>query len=301
MRGRLGFSSAWLRSLAALLFWCACAAPAGAQDLFSPYVPSDIDEVRRMLKLAGLRDGDVVYDLGSGDGRIVLEAARMNKTIRGRGIEIDEKLVQKSIAAAQASGLDGRVEFLHQNAFDADLRKATVIVMWLFPELMRMLRPKILAEARPGTRVVTRTWNLGAWKADDTDDAGWPVYLWVVPASVGGAWTWELPVGDARYAYTALVDQCFQALEGVARVGNRRGVFDELKLDGDRISFVLHMRVDGLGSTRHQFDGRVRGDVIEGVVKVLPESRKQAIELPWRATRSASPAAYFAPTGLDAK
>jgi SAM-dependent methyltransferase len=283
-------------------FLCFVMPAAGcAQDLFSPYVPSDIDEVRRMLKMVGLRDGDVVYDLGSGDGRIVLEAARLNKTVRGRGIEIDEKLVQKSNEAAKANGVDGRVEFLHQNAFDADLREATVITMWLFPELMRMLRPKILAEARPGTRVVTRTWDLGGWKPDESDGSGWPVHVWVVPARIGGAWTWELPLADEQRSYVALIDQCFQMTEGVARVGNRRGLLDELKLSGDRISFVLQMRVEGVGPTRHQFEGRVKGDSIEGVVKVTTDKFKNTVELPWRATRSAQSSAYFAPTGVDAR
>ena len=283
-------------------FLCFVMPTAGcAQDLFSPYVPSDIDEVRRMLKMVGLRDGNVVYDLGSGDGRIVLEAARLNKTVRGRGIEIDEKLVQKSNEAARANGVDGRVEFLHQNAFDADLREATVITMWLFPELMRMLRPKILAEARPGTRVVTRTWDLGGWKPDESDGSGWPVHVWVVPARIGGAWTWELPLADEQRSYVALIDQCFQMTEGVARVGNRRGLLDELKLSGDRISFVLQMRVEGVGPTRHQFEGRVKGDSIEGVVKVTTDKFKTPVELPWRATRSAQSSAYFAPTGVDAR
>ncbi len=288
-------------ALVAAFLWVALPAPSSAQDLFSPYVPSDIDDVRRMLKMAELRDGDVVYDLGSGDGRIVLEAARMNKTIRGRGVEIDEKLVQKSTEAAKANGVEGRVEFLHQNAFDADLREATVITMWLFPELMRMLRPKILAEARPGTRVVTRTWDLGGWKPDDSEGSGWPVHVWVVPAKVGGAWTWELPLAEEQRSYVALIDQCFQMAEGVARVGNRRGLMDELKLSGDRISFVLQMRIDGVGPTRHQFEGRVKGDSIEGIVKVTTDKFKTPMELPWRATRSAQTSVYFAPTGIDAR
>jgi hypothetical protein len=288
-------------ALVAAFLWTLAMPFALAQDLFSPYVPSDIEDVRRMLKMADLRDGDIVYDLGSGDGRIVLEAARMNKTVRGRGIEIDEKLVQKSTEAAKANGVDGRVQFLHQNAFDADLSEATVITMWLFPELMRMLRPKILAEARPGTRVVTRTWDLAGWKPDESDTSGWPVHVWVVPARIGGAWTWELSLGETQHSYIAVVDQCFQMAEGVARVGNRRGLLDDLKLSGDRISFVLQTRVEGVGPTRHQFEGRVKGDSIEGTVKVTMEKIKTPLELPWRATRSAKAAAYFAPTGVDAR
>src|SRR5918992_3422703 len=114
------------------------AGSSAAQERFSLFVPTEQDDVPRMLKLAGLRDNDVVFDLGSGDGRIVLEAAKVNKTVRGRGIEIDEKLVMESRKTAAAMGVADRVHFLHQNAFDADLKEATVIAMWLWPEIMRM-------------------------------------------------------------------------------------------------------------------------------------------------------------------
>ena len=104
---------------------------AHAQERYSPFVPTEESDVVRMLKLASLRDGDVVFDLGSGDGRIVLEAARMNSGVSGRGIEMDEKLVTQASATAKAAGLAERVRFVHQNAFDADLGDATVITIWL--------------------------------------------------------------------------------------------------------------------------------------------------------------------------
>jgi SAM-dependent methyltransferase len=300
-RGRsVGLGAARSVALAgAVLVTLTLSAPAQAQELFSPFVPSEMDDVKRMLKIANLRDNDVVYDLGSGDGRIVLEAARINKTVRGRGIEIDEKLVAKSNAAAKENGFDDRVSFLHQNVFDADLREATVITMWLFPELMRLLRPKIMAEARPGTRVVTRTWDLAGWTADRKDDSFSPVYLWVVPAKVGGHWTWDLTIGKEKRTYHAVIDQWFQKAEGVARTGNRRGILDDLRLEGDRISFVLNVRVDGVGVTRHQLEGRVAGDAIEGTVKLLHEPNQEPYAVPWRARRAGNPSGYFAPTGVD--
>jgi hypothetical protein len=278
-----------------------CTTALHAQELFSPFVPSEMDDVKRMLKIANLRDNDVVYDLGSGDGRIVMEAARMNKTVRGRGIEIDERLVEKANAVAKENGLHERVKFLHQNAFDADLKEATVITMWLFPELMRLLRPKIMAEARPGTRVVTRTWDLAGWTADRKDESFSPVYLWIVPAKVGGAWTWDLTIGKEKRTYHAVIDQWFQKVEGAGRVGSRRGLFDEFKLEGDRISFVMNVRLDGLGVTRHQFDGRVAGDVIDGTVKIVHDPNQDPQTLPWRARRAHNPSGYFAPTGVNIK
>jgi hypothetical protein len=273
---------------------------APAQERFSLFVPTEEDDVVRMLKLVGLHDGDVVFDLGSGDGRIVLEAARQNPKVRGLGIEIDEKLVLESRKTAEAKGLSDRVQFLHQNAFDADLKEATVISMWLWPELMRMLRPKILAEARPGTRVVTRTWDLGSWTPDATDTNGSQLFTWTVPARVEGNWTWTLPAGNATRTYAAVFEQRFQNVEGVVRVGNRRGVFDGVKVSGDRISFSLMLTLDGLGLVRHQFEGQVREDKIDGTVRLMREPYDQVTEFPWQAQRT-SASAYFAPTGLDTK
>jgi len=284
----------------AAVLCAALALPAGAQERFSVFVPSDEDDVKRMLKLAGLRDGDVVYDLGSGDGRIVFEAVKQNPKVSGRGIEIDEKLVAESRQTAKKLGVADRVQFLHQNAFDSDLKDATIIAMWLWPEVMRMLRPKILREARPGTRVVTRVWDLGTWKPDTTDTEGSNVYVWVVPAKVAPYWTWTLTIENARHTYAAALEQHFQSVEGVVRVGHRRGVFESMKLSGDEITFTLAMTLDGLGLARHQFRGRVKGGVIEGNVTVTSENGATVVELPWRAERVAD-STYFAPTGLDFK
>lgn len=277
------------------------AASAAAQERFSLFVATDQDDVPRILKLADLKDRDVAFDLGSGDGRIVLEAARLNPTVRGRGIEIDENLVAESRRVAAKMGLSDRVQFLHQNAFDADLKDATVIAMWLWPELMRMLRPKILAEARPGARVVTRTWDLGpGWKPDATDTDGSPIYMWVVPAKVAGFWNWTLTFGKVQRSYAAIMEQYFQMADGVVRSGDRRGVFDAVKLVGDELSFSLTMNVDGVGLVRHQFHGRVKGDLIEGMVSIQHEPYGEPFELPWRAERVTG-SAYFAPTGVNAK
>jgi len=294
----LQFTRAIFRSALALCL--ASALPAFAQERFSLFVPTEQDDVPRMLKLAGLKDGDMVYDLGSGDGRIVFEAAKINPTARGRGIEIDAKLVQESRQVAAKAGLGDRVEFLHQNAFDTDLGEADIVAMWLWPELMRMLRPKILAEARPGTRIVTRIWDLGSWKPDATDTDGAQLFMWVVPAQIAGFWDWSLDFGKGNRAYAAVLEQQFQVVEGVVRSGHRRGVFDGMKLTGDEISFSLMMTLEGAGLVRHQFSGRVKGDVIEGNVRILYEPYETPFEVPWRAVRSAK-SAYFAPTGVNVK
>jgi hypothetical protein len=270
------------------------AVPTPAQERFSFFQASTPESVERMLTLAELRDNDVVVDLGSGDGLIPLTAARMNPRLRGWGVDIDPKLVERSNERARTEGVADRVRFEHRNAFDADLRDATVVTMWLFPELMRLLRPVILDRARPGTRVLTSTWNLGSWKPDKVSEDG-ATYLWIVPARVAGSWEWELNVAGRRYDYAAVFEQQFQVLEGVARAGDRREVLESTTLRGDAIAFALKITLDGVGLTQHEFSGTVDGDRIAGTVKVMPPDGT-TMPLPFRARRTAT-SRYFAPTG----
>ena len=271
---------------------------AHAQERFSPFVPSDQDNVERMLKLAQLKDDDVVVDLGSGDGRIVLTAARMNSKLRGFGLDIDEKLVIESNAAARVQGVADRVQFFHRNAFDADLREATVIAMWLWPEMQVLLRPVILAQARPGTRVITNLWDIGSWKPDVEDLEPQRVVMWIVPARAAGYWSWELTFDGRPVAYSAIKEQHFQVVEGMVRAGNRRELLQDVKLRGEDISFTLMMTIDRVGFVRHAFRGKVHGDTIEGTASVSLPPHEKTIELPWRATRTVT-SAYFDPTGTN--
>ena len=170
------------------------AVPAPSQERFSFFQASTPESVEQMLTMAGLRDDDVVVDLGSGDGLIPLTAARMNPRLRGLGVDIDPKLVEQSNQRARSEGVADRVRFEHRNAFDADLREATVVTMWLFPELMSLLRPVILERARPGTRVVTSTWGLGSWQPDEIEQRR-HVHLYVDCASARFRW---LGLGSQR-------------------------------------------------------------------------------------------------------
>lgn len=288
-----------VKPLVVLIAWSLAVGPVFAQERFSLFVPTPHSDVERMVGFADLKDGDFVVDLGSGDGRIVLEAVRRHPGVRGRGVEINEKLVVESREQAKAENIADRVDFLHQNAFDADLGEATVIFLWLFPELMRLLRPKILREARPGTRVITRTWDLGTWPADAVlEDQSKDVFMWIVPAQIEGNWDWQLPVGGSTHTYSAVLEQKFQKAEGVVRVGKRRNLLENMTLSGEEISFTLDMTVDGIGRVNHQFQGRVRGETIEGTVHVQGKTHERGEDLPWRATRVPR-SLYFAPTGVD--
>jgi len=292
------------RALGCALILCALAAPVTAQERFSIFVGSDPSNVERMLKLAQLRDDDVVIDLGSGDGRIVIGAALMNSRLQGIGVDIDQKLVRQATNSAHEQQVADRVRFVHGNAFDADLSKVTVIFMWLWPEIQTMLRPKILREARPGTRVVTNVWDLGSWQPDAVNTDGPAVSMWYVPARVEGYWSWDLNVRGANHNYATVMEQRFQRAEGFTRVGNRRGIFREVLLRGEDITIKLDMTLDGAGFARHEFQGKVRGDTIEGTVRIsVPTKedrhRDEVINLPWVAKRTPE-TRFFAPTGLQA-
>ena len=275
---------------------------ATAQERFSIFVGSAQENVDRMIRLADLRDDDVVIDLGSGDGRIVLTAAKANSKLKGWGVDIDEKLVRESNAEAKKLGLADRVQFYQRDVFDADISGATVITMWMWPEMQRMLRTKILHEAKPGTRVLTNIWGMGdSWKSDRLDQLdNSPVHLWIVPARVEGYWTWELPVQGAKYSYAAVMEQQLQKAEGVVRVGSRRGVFDKILLRGADIEFSLAMTIDDAGFVTHSYSGKVQGNEIVGTVRLQRVVNEETVttDVPWRATRSAA-SAYFAPTGMQ--
>ena len=276
-----------------------------AQAMFSLFVGTRSEIADRMIDLAALKAGDVVVDLGSGDGRLVIGSAKANAGVTGIGADLDPKLVREATARAWVEGVSERVKFRNQNVFDTDLRKVDVIYMWLFPELQRLLRNKIMAEARPGTRIVTQMFDLGAWQADAVDTEQQSVRMWIVPANIAGNWNWDLKLpGLRKNAYAAIIDQRFQQADAVVRVGNVRRATREFKINGDQMSFTLNMPLPGMqGPQEHEFVGKVKGNVIEGKVRmhrpVKGDSEKYDVsEYPWRATRSAK-TRYFEPTGID--
>ena len=146
-----------------------------------PFVPTPDEVVAGMLALAGVRAGDVVYDLGCGDGRIVIAAAR-RRGVRAVGIDIDPRRIAEAEAGARRAGVADRTRFVRQDLFDADLREATVVTLYLLPSLNVRLRPKLLAELAPGTRVVSHGFDMGDWKPARVERAGSStIYLWIVP------------------------------------------------------------------------------------------------------------------------
>ena len=149
------------------------------------YEPSSSKATMAMLKLAGVGKRDVVYDLGCGDGRVVITAAKKFGA-RGVGIDIDPERIKESEANASKEGVSRRVRFRNEDLFEADIRKATVVTLFLWPSVNLKLRPKLLAELKPGTRVVSHYHDMGAWKPDkEIEVEGHKIYLWTIPAGAG--------------------------------------------------------------------------------------------------------------------
>ena len=234
-----------------------------------PYVPTPQIVVDEMLRMGKVGPKDFVIDLGSGDGVIVLTAARQLKA-RGFGVDIDSELVKQSNAEAQRLGLADRAAFYVQDVFKADLSKATVITLYLLPGMMVNLRPKIFLEPKPGTRVVSHDYHFDEWQPDDQIVLDVPekekvngvpkatISLWIVPAKVGGRWSVQL---DGADAYAANLRQAYQVLDGTLVASGKALKITSGRMRGDEINFTVNE-----GSARRQFRGMVAGDGMQGTV-----------------------------------
>ena len=240
------------------------------------FVATPMSLVEGMLRLAEVGESDVVYDLGSGDGRIVIAAAR--RGARAVGIELDSLLVEESRASADTAGVGARAEFRRADLFATDLRPATVVTLYLGRELNRRLRPVFLRDLRPGTRVVSQAFDMGDWTPDSIvtvrsrEVAATPVHLWIIPADVAGEWvlTAGSPAGPERLRLG--LEQRYQQVRGTARNGRGGGPLEDVRLRGDSLAFALGGR---------RFAGRVSGAGARGTVAV-PGSAPW----PWAATRT---------------
>lgn len=265
------------RCLVALAASFFATAPASAEDV--PYVPTPPEVVTTMLKAASTGAGDVVIDLGSGDGRIPIAAVKDFGARRAEGIEINPRLVREARAAAASAGFADRVAFSEGNLFGYDFSAATVLTMYLLPELNLRLRPKVLA-MRPGTRVVSHEFPMGDWMPDavwmplDERHPQGPafVYLWVVPADAAGEWRWD--EGARRFAMN--IRQAYQAIVPTIAIDGTPAAIEAASLVGDRIRIV----VSGGTFGRTVYDGRLAGDILAGVAV-----RADGGGAPWSAWR----------------
>ena len=214
------------------------------------WVPTPQALVNKMLDMGKVTAKDYVIDLGSGDGRTVITAAK--RGAKAMGIEYNPDMVELSKRNAAKEGVSDKAQFMKADLFESDFSQATVITMFLLPDINIRLRPKIL-DLKPGTRIVSNSFTMGDWTADETTTASegctsyCTAYLWIVPAKVKG--TWKLPQGELT------LDQNYQMISGTLKSGANSTPITNGKLTGDQISFTA-------GGT--QYTGHVNGNTIDG-------------------------------------
>ena len=251
-------------------------------DIIVPFVPTPQVTVDEMLRVAGVGPRDFVLDLGSGDGRIVITAAKKFGA-RGLGVDLDHHLVIQSEEGARQAGVEERAKFIQQDIFKTDLAQATVITMYLLPVIVRRLRPSLLA-LKPGTRIVSHDFEMDDWKPDQKTYVRKNVMLWIVPAPVAGRWQARLPVPPIERQLELTFTQKFQEIDAQARLNGVPTQVWEPKLTGDRVSFVIVDTTDRENEAMLYFEGRVAGDVMDGVLARGVGSERATFN--WRAVKA---------------
>ena len=242
------------------------------------YVPTPEAVVDKMLEMAQVRSDDYLIDLGSGDGRIAIAAAKEHGA-RAFGVDIDPERVTEARENARKAGVEDKVEFRVQNLYDTKIGDATVLSMYLLTKINMDLRPRILSELKPGTRVVSHAFDLGDWKPDRHETAdGRNVYFWIVPAKVEGRWT--VSQGDGR-SFDLNLTQAYQTVEGTATINGREVKLEDARLRGDEISFIVDA-----GEGRRAYSGRVNGTTIEPMQSTASVAEGVQRATGWRASKA---------------
>ena len=243
------------------------------------WVPTPQALVERMLEMAKLTATDIHFDLGSGDGRTVIAAAK--RGAQAVGVEFNPDMVALSERAAAKEGVSAKAKFINGDIFQTDFSHATVVTLYLLPSLNLKLRPTIL-RMKPGTRVVSHAFSMDDWQPDQTENVeGRTAYLWIVPAAVEGTWRFSVQGGGPK-EYELGLRQQYQQVEGLAKLDGRMGQLRNVKLRGDQISFSVHEIAGTSGTLRRDFTGRVSGNTMQGVMK----QANGAAEVKWSATRA---------------
>ena len=279
----------WILGLCSALavsgMWINAQAQSRTPDVI--YVPTPHDVVAEMLRIAGVTSNDVVYDLGSGDGRVVIAAAARHGA-RGVGVDIDPRRIQEGRANARQAGVTDRVQFLEQDLFTTDLREASVVTLYLLPSLNVQLRPKLLAELRPGTRVVSYDFDMDDWSPDQVlvmPEASYKdtVYYWVIPAEVAGVWRWRVPTPTGEQRYALRLEQRFQEVSGTISSDAGETPITDARLTGDQLQFSAATGGAQGRQVKLSFNGRVSGNTMQGRVEV--QDGESAGQQHWTAHR----------------
>jgi len=268
-----------------------------------PYVPTPEEVIVEMLKMGDVGEHDVLYDLGCGDGRIVIRAVR-ELGCRGVGIDIDPVRIKECQENAANAGVSDRIEFFVMDLFEADISQATVVTLYLLSKVNLRLRPKLLRELAPGTRVISHDFGMGDWEPDKStvisnDDDKFPpvydtfmldfnwrvhnVYFWIIPANVTGTWQWTMPAISGQKRYSLKLEQIFQKVTGKTFEDSSLIPVNIIngKIEGNKLEFTLKRTQKEYIQEIH-FEGFVKGHSLEGFVRIKGEPDSKAR---WRAER----------------
>ena len=252
---------------------------AEAQQLDVPFVATPQEVVEEMLNMANVGPGDYVIDLGSGDGRIVIAAAKRGAV--GHGVDLDPELVEESRRNAEQAGVDDRVSFWVENVYETDYTMATVITMYLLTSINVNLKPDFLRKLKPGTRVVSHIFDMRNWRPDRRELVNYHnIYYWVIPANMEGEWYWENQSNSANMR----IEQSFQEITAISIAYDPSSDNDwqisEAIINGDRITIIAENNDRNI---RHIYHGIADNDIISGTVQIHDETGNQL--KPWEARR----------------
>ncbi len=260
-----------------------------------PYVPTEYEIVEKMLKMANVNKKDILYDLGCGDGRIVITAAKKYGA-RGVGIDINPVRIEESNKNAEKEGVTDKVQFIEQNLFEADISEATVLTMYLLSSVNLQLRPILFHDLKPGTRIVSHDFDMGEWEPDQSAIIEYSldyqnfldshtVYFWVLPANVSGDWEVKVTKSESHDPFILHINQNFQKLHGNVTNGKTNISIKGITIKGDRIQFTTESEI-GKEKVTMKYDGTVDSNVIVGKVEFKTSSFSN--ESSWEAKRDPS-------------
>lgn len=224
----------------------------------APFVPSAAGVVGQMLDLAQVAPGDYVIDLGSGDGQIVIAAAKRGAL--GHGVDLDKALIERSYSNARDAGVAERTAFLNEDIFKTDFSRATVVTLYLMPAANERLRPILLEKLEPGTRVVSNAFDMKDWKSDEyqVGSAGSGIYLWIIPEQAAGDWRFTV---DGK-PWQLSIEQEYQMITPQLRQGQTKLTIDKALLRGKHLQLIASQ-----GEQRYAFHGEIDGDQLTGYIQ----------------------------------
>jgi hypothetical protein len=285
-----------VRNLAMLATALLIAAPTTAQDYGdTPYVQTPQNVVDRMLEVAKVGPRDFVIDLGSGDGRMVITAAKQ-RGARGFGVDLDRRLVVLSNKLAAKLGVADRAVFYERDIYKTDVSPASVVTIYLLPEVNLMMRPILLSTLKPGTRVVSHDYDMGEWTPDLSFTMDAPgktvgrdekrkVFYWVVPARAAGKWRWfSKKAGGAGRDYELALNQNFQKVEATLTIDGKPVTVEDVKLTGEQLTLVARVEQPG-GPGRLELSGRIFNHALDGTMRYT-RAGAAAQQLPLNAART---------------